>query len=231
MNQTAKDTSMTDEDVIAFLKSNPKFLQKNPDALDYLIPPKDKSGGKGVVDFNHYMLEKLKADKQMVLNTTRDIIEVSRENMNNLARIHSAVLAVLETASFDDFIQTLSTDVPVILDCDAVSLIIEAEDDKSIPQSDSRLVRVVPKGTIEQWMGGNAARIQSNIRGAEAVFGESAGLVQSQALIRIDQTSKIPPAILAFGSRDPEMFTDAQGTELIAFLCQCVERVLKIWMV
>ncbi len=231
MNQTAKDTSMTDEDVIAFLKSNPKFLQKNPDALDYLVPPKDKTGGKGVADFNHYMLQKLKADKQMVLNTTRDIIEVSRENMNNLARIHSAVLAVLEAASFDDFIQTLSTDVPVLLDCDALSLVIEAEEGHTIPPTESRFVRIMPKGTIDQWMEGNSARIQSNIRGSDAVFGESAGLVQSQALIRIDQTVKIPPAILAFGSRDPEMFTDGQGTELIAFLCQCVERVLKIWMV
>lgn len=219
---------MTEEDVIAFLKANPKFLQKNPDALDYLVPPKDTSGGKGIVDFNHYMLEKLKADKQMVLNTTRDIIEVSRENMNNLARIHSAVLKVLEAASFDDFIQTLSTDVPVTLDCDAVSLVIEG--DEMLPQSESRFARVVPKGTIEQWMEGNTARIQSNIRGSEAIFGESSGLVQSQALIRIDQTIGIPPAILAFGSRDPEMFTDTQGTELIAFLCQCVERVLKIWM-
>ena len=222
---------MTDEDVLAFLKANPKFLQKNPDALDYLVPPKDKSGGKGVVDFNHYMLEKLKADKQMVLNTTRDIIEVSRENMNNLARIHSAVLKLLEAASFDDFIQTLSTDVAVTLDCDAVSLVIETEEDVLPQHTETRLVRVVPKGTVESWMGNNAARIQSNIRGAEAVFGESAGLVQSQALIRIDQTIKIPPAIIAFGSRDPEMFTDGQGTELIAFLCQCVERILKIWMV
>lgn len=221
---------MNDDDVIAYLKANPKFLQANPDALDYLIPPKDKSGGKGVVDFNHYMLQKLKEDKQSVLNTTRDIIEVSRENMNNLARIHSAVLKILEAASFDDFIQTLSTDVPVTLDCDAVSLVIEAAEGQ-VPSSGTRLVRVVPQGTIDQWMEGNAARVQSNIRGAEAVFGESAGLVQSQALIRIDQTVKIPPAILAFGSRDPEMFTDGQGTELIAFLCQCVERVLKIWMV
>lgn len=221
---------MNDDDVIAYLKANPKFLQANPDALDYLIPPKDKSGGKGVVDFNHYMLQKLKEDKQSVLNTTRDIIEVSRENMNNLARIHSAVLKILEAASFDDFIQTLSTDVPVTLDCDVVSLVIEAAEGQ-VPSSGTRLVRVVPQGTIDQWMEGNAARVQSNIRGAEAVFGESAGLVQSQALIRIDQTVKIPPAILAFGSRDPEMFTDGQGTELIAFLCQCVERVLKIWMV
>ena len=231
MNHTSQaDPKMTDEDVIAFLKANPKFLQKNPDIIDYLVPPKDKSGGKGVADFNHYMLQKLKADKKMVLDTTRDIIEVSRENMNNLARIHSSVLKILEAASFDDFIQTLSTDVPVTLDCDAVTLVIEA-DKSALPKTQSRFVKTVSEGTIEKWMECNGARIQSGIRGSESVFGEMAGVVQSQALIRIDQTIKIPPAILAFGSRDPEMFTPGQGTEMIAFLCQCVERVLKLWMV
>lgn len=220
---------MTDEDVLEFLKSNPKFLIKNPDAIDYLLPPKDTDGGRGVVDFQHYMVEKLKADKKMVLDTTRDIIEVSRENMNNLARIHDAALKLLEAATFEEFVQTLTDDVPTILDCDVISLVIEDEN-AQIPNAFKQSIRLMPQGTITQWMQGQVAHIQSDIRGAEEIFGPGAGLVKSQALLRIDRSMSIPPTLLAFGSRDPEMFREGQGADLVAFLCGIVERVMKLWL-
>lgn len=227
MNQ-AQTKPMTEQDVIDYLKSNPKFLQKNPDAVDYLLPPKDTANGRHVVDFQHYMVEKLKADKRMVLDTTRDIIEVSRENMNHLARIHEAVLKILEAETFDHFIQIISVDVPAALDCDAVSLVME--DTSIYPQSELRSLRDVANGTIARMMNGNYARVQSNINGSHEIFGEAAGLVKSQALININQTMGLGPTILAFGSRDPEMFVDGQGTDLISFLCNVVERALKLWM-
>lgn len=222
-------TDLSDDDIVAWLKANPDFLKKSPDAMDYLNPPRDNSNGRSVVDFRHYMVEKLKADKKMVLDTTRDIIEVSRENMNNLARIHDAVLKVLEAATFEEFVQVITTDLGVVLDCDVVALIVENKDN-AVPPTQSGNIRIVPEGTIDQWMNGNDARIQSAIRGSEAVFGEAAGLVQSQALLRVDISKLTPPAILAFGSRDPEMFRDGQGTDLIAFLCGVVERCFRLWL-
>jgi uncharacterized protein YigA (DUF484 family) len=227
MNQTA-ETVMTEQDIVEYLKSNPKFLQKNPDAVDYLLPPKDTANGRRVVDFQHYMVEKLKADKRMVLDTTRDIIEVSRENMNHLARIHEAVLKILEAETFDQFIQILSVDVPAALDCDAVSLIVE--NDGRLPNTNMRSLRLVPQGTCKNWMNGNDASIQSNIKGTVEMFGEAAGLIQSQALLKINQTMDIPASILAFGSRDPEMFMDGMGTDLIRFLCDVTERAIKLWL-
>jgi uncharacterized protein YigA (DUF484 family) len=227
MNQT-QEKAMTEKDIVEYLKSNPKFLQKNPDAVDYLLPPKDRENGRRVVDFQHYMVEKLKADKKMVLDTTRDIIEVSRENMNHLARIHEAVLKILEAETFDQFIQILSVDVPAALDCDAVSLIVE--NDGRLPNTNMRSLRLVPQGTCVNWMNGNDASIQSNIKGTVEMFGEAAGLIQSQALLKINQTMDIPASILAFGSRDPEMFMDGMGTDLIRFLCDVTERAIKLWL-
>ena len=41
---TPKETPMTNtptaEDILEYLKDNPKFLEKNPTACDFLIPPK-----------------------------------------------------------------------------------------------------------------------------------------------------------------------------------------------
>lgn len=227
MNHT-QNTQMNEQDIINYLRQNPKFLQKNPEIVDYLLPPKDTSNGRQVVDFQHYMVEKLKADKKQVMDTTRDIIEVSRENMNNLSRIHEAILKILESENFDQFIQVLSVDVAVALDCDAVSLVMT--EDARIAQSEMRALRLVQDGYIARCMEENDARIQSHMKGSVEIFGEAAGLVQSQALLRLDHDMDIPAAILAFGSRDPEMFMDGQGTDLIRFLCGCVERMLVRWM-
>lgn len=226
----SESQKLSDAEIVAYLKSNPKFLVNNPDAVDYLLPPKDTASGRSVVDFSHYMVEKLKSDKKMVLDTTRDIIEVSRENMNNLARIHEAVLKLLEAKDFNEFMQILTTDVPVTLDCDVVSLVIE-EGKITVPESISSHVRMVPAGTLQSWMEGNDVRIQSNIKGHEVIFGAGAGLVRSQALLKVDATMDIPPTLIAFGSRDPEMFREGQGADLIAFLCGIVERILKLWLI
>ena len=48
------------QEVIDFLKANPKFLQKYPQAMDYLIPPKNGTDKK-VKDFMSFMVEKLPA--------------------------------------------------------------------------------------------------------------------------------------------------------------------------
>lgn len=226
MNDTKQ---LNEADIIAYLKSNPKFLVKNPDAIDYLVPPKDKSSGRSVVDFSHYMVEKLKSDKQMVLDTTRDMIEVSRENMTHLSRIHQAIFKVLESTNFDDFVQTVTQDLPLILDCDAVSLLVEDTDNK-LPESPSGYLRRLNQGDLDKIMEGNDVRVTSHTQGSEYIFGAASGLVRSQAILRIDSMKEIPPSLLAFGSRDPEMFLDGQGTDLINFLSGVVERMIKLWM-
>jgi uncharacterized protein YigA (DUF484 family) len=39
-----------------------------------------------------------------------------------------------------------------------------------------------------------------------------------------------PPAILAFGSRDPNMFHEGQATDQILFLARVIERCFRAWL-
>ncbi|HEY8963080.1 MAG TPA: DUF484 family protein [Alphaproteobacteria bacterium] len=228
MTKTTTDTISAD-DVVEYLKSHPDFLQKHPDACDHLLPPKDNSQGRGVADFQHYMVQRLKKDKDSVIETTRDLIEVSRLNMNSVNRIHEATLKLLEARSFPQFIQAITMDIAAILDVDAAVLVVEG-DNVSAATLNAAGVRVVPQGTIEQWMQGNEAMLQSDIHGSDAVFGAAARLVRSQAVLRVDISQMTPPAILAFGSRDPEMFRDGQGVELVTYLSRVVERCFRLWL-
>jgi len=66
--------------------------------------------------------------------------------------------------------------------------------------------------------------------GDPELFGPGAGLVRSQALIRLQISSETPEGLLAFGSREPDMFHQGQGTELVCFLARVVERCIRSWL-
>lgn len=219
--------TLNTEDVLEFLKDNPKFLQQNPEACDFLIPP--ANADKDVPDFQSFMIQRLKDDKEKVISTTQDIVENVRSNMNNQQRIHKVILRLLEARNFEEFIHIITMDMSSMLDTDISVLVIESNG-QDIPNITTNGIRVLPEGTMDKWMKGQSVMLQSNITGIEAIFGGGATLVQSQALLRVDISMDTPPAILAFGSRDPLMFQDGQGTELIAFLARVVERSFRNWL-
>lgn len=223
-----KSMSLSDNDIMEYLQKNPQFLQNNPEALE-LFNLSLKQQAPGVADFQSYMIERLKADKEEVLATTRTIVETSRANMNNQQRIHKAVLRLLESKNFDDFIHSITMDLATILNIDIATLVIESNG-RDIPHVHTSGIRVLPEGTIDKWMDGKDILLQGNINGIEAVYGGGAALVQSQILLRVDISMDTPPAILAFGSRDPNMFFEGQATDQILFLARVIERCFRMWL-
>lgn len=221
------DSKLTAADVLDYLKSNPKFLTQNPQAVDLLHPP--KSSDRKVKDFMSFMVERLKQDKEKVVTTAKTLVENARSNMNNQQRIQNVILRLLEARNFEEFIQMITMDMAAMLDTDICVLVVESNG-TDIPHVHTTGIRMVPEGTIDKWMGGKNALLQSNIAGIEVIYGGAYTLVQSQALLRVDISMNTPPAVLAFGSRDPEMFEDGQGTEQISFLARVVERQFRAWL-
>lgn len=219
---------MNADDIIEYLRKNPKFLQQNPEAMDLLVPPKTEAG-KGVADFQNYMIQRLKADKEQVMTTSREIVETSRANMNNQQRVHKAVLRLLESNNFEDFIQSITMDLATILDVDIAVFVVESNGNE-IPHIHTSGVRVIPPGTVDKWMQGKNVMLQENISGIEAIYGGGATLVKSQILLRVDISMDTPPAILAFGSRDAGMFQEGQATDQILFLARVIERCFRSWL-
>jgi len=229
MEHLNNDKDITVEDVLLFLKGNPAFLQQHPEAYDYLVPPKKGEQGKNVRDFTAAMIERLKSDKERVMGTARTLVENARSNMNNQQRIQNVVLRLLEARTFDEFIHIITMDMAAMLDTDISVLVVETNG-HDIPHVLTSGIRVVPTGTIDKWMGGKNALLQSDITGIEAIYGGAFTLVQSQALLRVDISMNTPPAVLAFGSRDPMMFEDGQGTDQVSFLARVVERQFRTWL-
>jgi len=219
----------TENDVLEFLRENPDFLMDNPQAIDLLIPPKKRPRKGDVADFQAYALERMKTARDEVLENTKEIVENSRANMNNQQRIHKAVLRLLEAQSFDDFIHCITMDLANQLDVDIAVMVVESNGDE-IPHVHASGIRVIPPGTVDKWMEGKDVLLQDDISGIEAIYGGGATLVNSQILLRVGISLDTPPAILAFGSRNPNMFAEGQATDQILFLARVIERNFRSWL-
>ncbi len=225
---TKKPKEMDAAEVVAYLKAHPEFFNAHPDILEHLKAP-GIARGNGVVDFQQALLEKLKTDKSNAQRVQKEIIENVRANMNNQSRIQTAVLVVLEAETFEEFIESITQDLPVLLDVDTVNLIIESTS-KEIPFINQSGIRFTNQGTVQKWLGTGDALLQNNINGNEELFGPGAGLVKSHALVRLEISQNTPAGIIAFGSRDPEAFQPNQAIDQIGFLAQAIERCFRIWL-
>lgn len=229
MTNSDTQTEITKEDILKYLRDNPDFFDQNSEILEVLIPKKQRPKRGEVANFQSYMIERLKADKEEVIESTREIVENARSNMNNQQRIHMAVLRLLEATRFDDFIHCITMDISAILGVDISSLVLESNGD-DIPHVHQNGIRILPEGTIDKWMEGKEVLLQDNISGIEPIYGGGASLVCSQILLRIDVSHNTPPAILAFGSRDPNMFGEGQATDQVLFLARVIERCFRSWL-
>src|SRR5262249_61954279 len=63
-----------------------------------------------------------------------------------------------------------------------------------------------------------------------ALFGAAAGLVRSQALLRISISRSGPTGLLCIGTRNPDTFHPGLGTELLTFLARALEITIAQWL-
>lgn len=219
---------ITADDVAAYLVANPDFLIQHPDLLSRLTPPPaDRDGA--VVDLRAFMVDRLRADLDRARRQQRALISASRANLNTQNRIHAAVVFLLDAENFEQLIQIVTTDLAVLLDLDVAALVIEAST-KDLPGVLSSGVRVVGEDAITGRLHGQSHLLESDIAGEEVIYGAGAGLVRSQALIRLNVSSQTPPCMLALGSREPDMFHPGMRTELMTFLSRVLERLIRTWL-
>src|SRR5438552_9104833 len=84
-------------EVIAYLRQHPDFLDRHPEALRLVRPPTRKTGD-GVLDFQHFMLERLRRDAVRLEDEHKSLITTSRGNLASQCRVHKAVVAMLRAA-------------------------------------------------------------------------------------------------------------------------------------
>ena len=221
--------ALTAGEISAYLRENPDFLIRHADIVQHLTPPLVRRGGGNISDLQYYMIERLQAEMGRLRCEQQELLVASRANLNNQNRIHAAALFLLDAQSFEQLIQVITTDLAVLLNLDVACLIVESGT-RDLPRNETAGVRVVKAGSIDGWLGRHEMVLAGNLYGDPTIFGGAAGVVRSEALIRLHISTESPPGMLAFGSRDPEMVHQGQSTELLSFLARVVERCIRCWL-
>ena len=214
--------------IAAYLTAHPDFVQRHPTLLRTLIPP-HADRGQGVVDFQRYMVSKLQSDVELLGLDKTTLIHNARANNQIQSRIHGAALALIEARSLGQMLEVLTGDLAVMLDVDVVAMVVESNG-TDIPHVSSSGIRITEQGAVANWIGRRDVVLQGGVTGDPAIYGPGAGLIQSEALLRLNISQRTPVGLVAFGSRDPALFQEGQGTEMIGFLGAVLERLLRGWL-
>jgi hypothetical protein len=220
------------EAVADYLARHPEFFSDRPALLERLrLPPATSAEGDSrVVDLRGALIERQRTQLREIARGRDEMVSAGRANLQAQARVHQAVLSLLGAQSFEELIERTTSDLAVMLDLDAVTLGVEQKAE-SLPPIRLGGVFQLERGTVELLLGaGRATRLRPDTVGDPLLYGSAAGLVRSEALVRLDISPLTPPALLALGSRQERHFDQGQGTELLQFLGAVLSQMIKVWL-
>ncbi len=225
IGKAVKSRALHEDEVRDYLILNPDFFDINKDLLTLLKPSRPKRHD-DVVDFHAILLNRLQNEVAALSDMQGSMITASRSNMTTQARIHAAVLCLLEAENYNHLCHIVCNDWVDILQVDSVIICFEEMGHKIMPENIN--IRLLEKGVLNGFMGHETAAIlRGNVKAAEEIYGPATPLIRAEALIRIEESDCHPQGVLAFGSRDEDFFTPGQGTELLRFLAAAFQGQLK----
>jgi uncharacterized protein YigA (DUF484 family) len=227
--EAARPSEIGSREVVAYLRDNPDFLDRHPEVLRSLRAPARQIGD-DVLDFQQFMLERLRRDFARLQDERKTLIATSRGNLASQCRVHNAVLAMMRAASFEHLLQIVTTDLAILIDVDVITLGVE-----SSASSPARLplpgIHLLRSGTIDKLLGPDRdVLLCTDTHGDPSLFGEAAALVRSQALLRLCFSPPAPVGLMCIGTRRAETFRPGLGTELLSFLARTLEITIAQWL-
>ena len=228
------EAELNPADVVAWLRRHPDFLVRHAELIDGLaLPPTDPRDA--VVDLQRFMLGRLKDQLVRTSGAQSELAAVTRANMSTQAMVHQAVLALLSATSFEHLIHIATQDLIEPLGVDVIVLCVEGQNDPPTRNLTAG-VAILPPGRIDALIqpGRDVVLRDASARAADRdsadIFGPSAGLVRSDALVRLRFGPRAPAGLLALGSREKDKFNSGQGTELLCFLARMLDYCVREWL-
>lgn len=225
----ARRAAPTAQQVADYLRRHPDFLAQHPELLNNATPGAPVRAD-GAVDMQHFLLKRAQGQLRALQDAHADLVSTSRANLTSQKRIHQAALALLAAPGFPQLLEAVTTDLAVHLEVDAVALCVEAVEGapNRVPMGG---ISILKPGTVDHLLGqGRESLLRPYVSGERALFGPAAGLVRSDALLRLDLGSRAPHGILAFGSRNEGRFQPGHGIDLLTFLSGILALAIRSWL-
>jgi uncharacterized protein len=204
-----------------FLSDNPEFLREDHGLLDELGL---KVAAGNVVDFGPAALARVHAAHQRESEQRQQIEATARANFSAQAQTHGAVIDLLDARNHSDLAWRLDELAQARFGLTAGIIVLE--DAERAPAGWKRLV----EGQVDMILGGSQRLARMGFAPtALPLFDKRAEAIRSMAMVRISIWEPARQGLLAFGSPDPNGFTEDMGAELVAFLARVVERTAERW--
>ncbi|MBV7394815.1 DUF484 family protein [Mameliella sediminis] len=231
-------TQRIEESIRDSIISRPDIILDDKDLMQALIAANERAMGGNIIDLRGIAMERLEARLDRLEDTHRSVIAAAYENLAGTNQIHRAVLRMLDPVDFETFLHDLGGEVAQILRVDYIRLVLETaqEEDDPVVNRLGDVLSVAEPGFVESYVGqGREAPLRPVVlrqlqQGNEAIFGERADYIRSEACLRLDFGAGRLPGLLLMGSEDPHQFTPQQGTDLLAFFGGVFERAMRRWL-
>jgi uncharacterized protein len=204
-----------------FLSDNPEFLTGDDGLLGELGL---KVAAGNVVEFAPAAMARVHAAHQREATQRQQLEETARANFSAQAQTHGAVVDLLDARNHSDLARRVEELAQQRFGLAAG--VIALETDGRAPAGWKMLV----EGQVDMILDGPQRLARMGFAPtALGLFGERAEAIQSMAMVRMAIWEPSRQGLLAFGSSDPESFTEEMGAELVAFLARVVERTAERW--
>ena len=229
---------MIDQDMRDRIIAAPETLLDDPDVMNALIGANERAMGSNIVDLRGIAMERMEDRLGRLEDTHRSVIAAAYENLAGTNQVHRAILQLLDPLSFEDFLKTLNTEVAQTLRVDCVRLVLESVQEAAEPalRKLGDVLYVAEPGFVSDYItaGRNipmrAVLLRQVLPTSDALYGEKAGWIRSEALMKLDFGKGRLPGMLVMGAEDPHQFKPTHGTDLLAFFAGIFERTMRRWL-
>ncbi|MFN3822467.1 MAG: DUF484 family protein [Pseudorhodobacter sp.] len=229
---------MIEQDMRDRIIAAPETILEDRDVMRALIAANERAMGSNIVDLRGIAMERLEGRLDRLEDTHRSVIAAAYENLAGTNQVHRAILQLLDPLSFEDFLRSLGGEVAQTLRVDCIRLVLESVQSTEDPalRRLGDVLYVAEPGFIADYISGGRnvslrpVTLRQVVPQSDAIYGEKAGWVRSEALMRLDFGKGRLPGMLVMGAEDPHQFKPTQGTDLLAFFAGVFERTMRRWL-
>lgn len=229
---------MIEQDMRDRIIAAPETILEDQDVMRALVAANERAMGSNIVDLRGIAMERLENRLDRLEDTHRTVIAAAYENLAGTNQVHRAILQMLDPLSFEEFLQSLGSEVAQTLRVDCIRLVLESVQNQEDPvlRRLGDVLYVAEPGFIAEYVAGGKTTplrpvtLRQIVPANADLYGERSAWIGSEALLRLDFGRGRLPGLLVMGAEDPHHFKPAQGTDLLAFFAGVFERTMRRWL-
>jgi uncharacterized protein len=214
--------SLTDDQVVAYLRANPDFFARQEVLLKELTLP-HASGA--AISLGERQVQVFREHRDELRAQLNDLIAVARENDKHFEKSKRLLLNLLEINNLDEIELVVQEAFKDDDNIDFATVMVFGDQD-DYPVSD---LRVMPLDEASEHLGGLVESQKAicghfNAKQLSCLFQESAGEVGSAAVIPLRNGELL--GLFTLGSKDPKHFDSSMGSLFLSYISDFISRIL-----